>query len=360
MALSLTAIQDALAVSVFLGGAFTIFVITMCSYMGLFSIFSRNLSTFYSGKHVLITGGSSGIGKDLARILLNAGASVTLVARNRTKLEAAARELEPPGESHATNKRVNFLSADCADPNVVEQMADQVERNYGPVDILVNSAGAGHAGYFETMDPSTFRTMMNTNYFTCVFTTQTFFKRMVSRRAGHVVMLSSVAGQIPVFGYSAYCPAKFAVRGFAETLFFEAKPYNINVSIVYPPDTDTPGLKNERISMPPETLQIGESAGLFQSDKVARAIANGIMRNQFRISIGVIGSLASIVSAGVTPVASLLDIIVLPFARAISPLIIWDQMRIIRNGHAARMSISNDSHLIGSHDAPRFSQHHKN
>lgn len=336
MSLSLVAIKDALAVSVFLGGAFVIFVITMCSYMGLFSMFSKNRSTFYSGKHVLITGGSSGIGKELARILLQAGAYVTLVARNRTKLEEAAKELEPPGEINATATRVNFFAADCADPLTVEHMASYVENHFGPVDILVNSAGAGFAAYCETMDPSAFRTMMDTNFFTCAHTTQAFFKRMTLRRTGHVVMVSSIAGQIPVFGYSAYCASKYAVRGFAETLRFEAKPYNINVSIVYPPDTDTPGLKNERTTMPPETMEIGESAGLFSADKVAQCIAEGIKRNQFRISIGFIGGLASIVSAGCTPIASVLDIIVLPFARAISPFIIWDQMRIIRKGHATR------------------------
>lgn len=336
MPLSLVAIQDALAVSVFLGGACIIFVVTMCSYMGLFSIFSRNPSSFYPGKHVLITGGSSGIGKELARTLIKAGASVTLVARNHAKLETTARELEPPGEKDATTPRVNFFATDCSQYVLVEKMATYVESRFGPVDILVNSAGAGFAGYFENMGSTTFRAMMDTNYFTCVYTTHAFFKRMVARRSGHIVMVSSIAGQIPVFGYTAYCAAKFAVRGFAESLRFEAKPFNINVSIVFPPDTDTPGLKNERTTMPPETLEIGESAGLFSAEKVSRSIAKGIMRNQFRISVGFVGSLASIVSAGCTPIASLLDIIVLPLARAITPLIIWDQMRIIRRGHAAR------------------------
>lgn len=298
--------------------------------------FAQKLSAFFGGKHVLITGGSSGIGKHLARLLLSAGASVTLVARNDDRLAAAAKELRQTTDVPAPSARINVYSVDCSDSNAVEQMAGVVERLYGPVDILVNSAGAAVGGYFEELDASSFRKQMDSNYFSHVYPTHSFFKRMAVRRAGHIVFISSMAGQTGVFGQSAYCATKFAVRGLAETLYFEGKPFGINVTVVFPPDTDTPGLRNERQNMPPETLEISNTGGLFSGDRVALAIAHGILRNRFRVSIGFIGCLLDILTAGLTPGVSFVDVVMVPITKLLTPFFLWDQNRIIRKGHAVR------------------------
>ncbi|KAI0562702.1 3-ketodihydrosphingosine reductase [Gracilaria domingensis] len=297
-----------------------------------------NRSSFYKDKHVLITGGSSGIGKELARFMTEAGATVTLVARNKEKLRAAALDLEPEDPSNSASSRVYVHATDCSDNKSVQDMVSFVEEHYGPIDILVNCAGGAVGGYFEDLDPNVFRDQMNSNYFTQVFPTHAVFKRMAKRKSGHIVFVSSMAGQTPVFGQSAYAPTKYAVRGFAETMYYEAKPYNIGVTLVFPPDTDTPGLHHEKSSMPPETLQISETGGLFTAEHVAKSIADGVVRKRFRVCVGFIGHLLGILTAGVTPGLSVLDVLVIPIARAITPFFIWDHNNIVRKGHAKRIS----------------------
>ena len=326
---------DLIATSLFLGGALLVLVFSLSSYMGILS--SRvTRDHFYSGKHVLITGGSSGIGKELARLLIASGASVTLVARNPDRLNAAAAELTPPGESSAPVARVNVYSVDCSDPSAVEKMVDHVERLFGPIDILVNSAGQAIGGYFDHMQPASIRAQMDANYFTQAYPTLQIFKRMTKRRVGHIVIVSSVSGQLGVFGQSAYVSAKYALRGLAETLYFEGKPFGINVSVVFPPDTDTPGHKTELDTMPPETREISETGGLFSAETVAARIADGVMRKRFRICFGFIGKLLGILTAGYSPGVSLTDIFVVPIARALVPFFIWDQVRVIQKGHRER------------------------
>lgn len=332
--------QDLLATSVFLGGAVLLLGFALASYAGLLSSRPLRRATYYAGKHVLITGGSSGIGRELASVLIQAGASVTLVARNHHRLRLAAEELAPPGEINAAAARVNTAIADCADPTSVESMVEDVEDKFGPVDILVNSAGCAIGAYFDTMDAALLRNQMDSNYFSQAYPAHALFHRMAKRRSGHIVFISSMSGLTGVFGQAAYVASKFATRGLTEALYYEGRPFGINVTVIYPPDTDTPGLRNERSTMPPETLKISETGGFFSAEVVAKRIADGIMKKQFRVSIGFIGRLLGILTAGPTPGASIAEVFVLPLARAINPLFIWDQNRIIRKGHALRFSSS--------------------
>lgn len=328
---------DVLATSVFLGGAVLLLAFALFSYMGLLPLrASARRPAFYAGKHVVVTGGSSGIGKELARLLVASGASVTLVARNAQRLADAARELEPPDESRGAAKRVNTATADCSDAAKVNAMVDDIERMFGPIDILVNSAGCGVGAYFESSDEAAFRSQMDANYYTQLFPTHAVFKKMAERRNGHIVFVSSMAGLTGLFGQSAYSSAKFAIRGLAEAIYYEGKPFGIDVTIAYPPDTDTPGLQQERQTMPPETLEISDTGGLFSAARVATQIADGVMRKKFRVTIGVIGNLLGILTAGLTPGVSLWDVLLVPITRAITPFFLWDINRAVRRGHANR------------------------
>jgi 3-dehydrosphinganine reductase len=109
---------------------------------------------------------------------------------------------------------------------------------------------------------------------------------MQAQRGGTIVLVSSGAGLIGIFGYTAYCPSKFAVRGLAESLRGEVRLSGIHVSIVYPPDTDTPQLHEENKTKPPETKQIAGNAPTWSAEGVARTIINGISKRKFVITPG--------------------------------------------------------------------------
>lgn len=89
--------------------------------------------------------------------------------------------------------------------------------------------------------------MIRVNYLGAVYCTKSVVEPMKQRKFGRIVFVSSQAGQIGIFGYTAYSPTKFALRGLAEALQMELKPYNVYITMAYPPDTNTPGLETENL-----------------------------------------------------------------------------------------------------------------
>jgi 3-dehydrosphinganine reductase len=107
---------------------------------------------------------------------------------------------------------------------------------------------------------------------------------MIERRTGHLVLVSSAAGVVGVYGYAAYSPAKFAVRGLAETLRAELRPYGIVTACALPPDTDTPGLARENATKPAATASFSESVKVRSPEEVAATIVRGIERDRLVIT----------------------------------------------------------------------------
>jgi 3-dehydrosphinganine reductase len=130
---------------------------------------------------------------------------------------------------------------------------------------------------------------------------------MKKRGSGRIVLVSSQAGQTGVFGFSAYSASKFALVGFAQALRMELKPYGVNVSVAYPPDTDTPGYEIENRIKPEETRIISETSGLFQSEDVASGIISGIRSGDFSIYCGLDGWMLANLCAGMSPASSILE-----------------------------------------------------
>ncbi len=230
------------------------------------------------GKLVLVTGGSSGIGLALARQAAAEGARVVLVARRREKLEAALAGLEGAGH--------RAFPCDVADAAAVEAMAAQVLEEVGTPDWVVNSAGVTRPGYFWELPVEVFHELMEINYYGTVHVCKAFVKPMMARHSGHIVNLSSVAGFLGVFGYSAYSPSKFAVWGFSDTLRAELKAEGVAVHVVFPPDTDTPQLHYEMPLKPPETKILAETGGLLTAEQVAAEIIGGVKRGKYAILPG--------------------------------------------------------------------------
>jgi len=231
--------------------------------------------------HVLVTGGSSGIGLETARQALERGARVSIVARDAERLTRALDDLE---RGAGDRTRVAAEPADVTDPERIEAACALLTAQLGPVDVLVTCAGAARAGHFERLARRVFEEQMALDYFGTLHAVRAVVPAMIGRRRGHLVLVSSSVGLVGVYGYSAYAPAKFAVRGLAETLRAELKPHGVAVACAYPPDTDTPGLARENLDKPAATARISEGIKVRSPQAVARAIVRGIERDRLVIT----------------------------------------------------------------------------
>jgi 3-dehydrosphinganine reductase len=291
----------------------------------------------FKGKHVLVTGASSGIGRAIAIELAACGATLSLVARGQQRLEDAAADVRASmTESNAG--RVLAIPFDCSDHVQVVLSVRRIEQELGPIDILINCAGGAKGAYFELLTPELAESQMRGNYFSQLYPTQAVFSQMVERGSpGHIVLVSSMAGLIGVFGCSPYCPAKYALRGLAETIYYDMKAHNVDVTIAYPPDTDTPGHRQETATLPPETVEINASGGLFTAEEVAQAILNGVARGQFRVTVGLDGKMLGILTTGMSPGPSLVECLLLPIMRGITGFYTRGFLRIISRHLADRV-----------------------
>lgn len=241
-------------------------------------------NNYWKDKVALVTGGSSGIGLALARLLARNGANVWLAARDRVRLESALEEVE--AARYSEEQRCGFVSADLSVASEASAAVSRVVESAGLPDVVVNSAGVAHPGYVQDLSLDIFRWMMETNYFATVHVIKAVLPGMIERRSGHIVNISSMAGFTGVFGYTAYGASKFAVTGFSEALRAEMKPHGVRVSLVFPPDTDTPQLAYENQYKPPETKAVSGTARALSAETVARAILRDAGRGRFLILPG--------------------------------------------------------------------------
>ncbi len=238
----------------------------------------------FARKNVLISGGSSGIGLALARRLAAEGAAIWLLARNEDRLQQALAEVK--AYSSSADIPHGFLIADVSDPHQVAQAVSQMTAIVGPPYLLINSAGQAHPSNFLDLDDKIFRQLMEVNFFGTLNTTRAVVGHMIQNRSGIILNISSLAGVLGIWGYTAYGASKFAVRGFTESLRAELKPYGIQVFLACPGDTDTPQLAYENQIKPPETKQIAKYGGLMSADAVAKSILADLKKGRFLILPG--------------------------------------------------------------------------
>lgn len=225
--------------------------------------------------HAIVTGGSSGIGLALVHRLAGQGARVSVLALDNEDLAALAAK--PPSPS------VHTAAIDVADRVSVYAAIAEAEAAQGPCDLLVTCAGIVTPGRFWELPDEEFTRHMDVNYLGTLWPTRAVVPGMINRRSGAIVLISSFAGLLGVYGYGAYSPSKFAVRGLAETLRMELKPYGVHVAGVYPSDVDTPMLAAENKLKPPETFAVSGTAKMQSTDQVVDAILRGVSRRQATI-----------------------------------------------------------------------------
>lgn len=242
----------------------------------------------FKGRLALVTGGSSGIGLMLAQLLARQGARVWILARRPAELENALDSLES-----ANGSKHGMIAADVSDWDQVQAAVKRVQDEAGVPELLINSAGAIEAGYAEEVPLEHYRKMMDINYFGTVHMVRAALPAMLHRGSGHIVNISSLGGYIAAPGYAAYSPSKYAVRAFSDVIRAELKPRGIKVSVVFPPDTDTPQLAYEKSHKAPELTQLQQDGGLgpfhfgtHSAQSVAETILRGVQRGNYIILPG--------------------------------------------------------------------------
>jgi 3-dehydrosphinganine reductase len=226
----------------------------------------------FAGRRALVTGGSSGIGRATALALVRAGAHVAIVARGEERLRETAEALRAAaGDSEP---RVTWAVADVARPEAASAAVTACVDALGGLDLLVNNAGLASARRFEDTPIEEFRRLLDVNFLGMVHVTRAALPHL--RAGAHVANVSSLAGVLAIYGYSAYAPTKFAVTAFSEVLRQELRGRGVGVSVLLPPDTDTPQLAEENREKPPETRAVAGNVPVLSAETVADALLAGV------------------------------------------------------------------------------------
>lgn len=212
---------------------------------------------------VWITGASSGIGLELARAMDGRVRTVALSARSSDRL----REIAAAGNS------LLDVPLDVSDEAAVQRAVELIEDEHGPIDLAVLNAGVWHLTEPGVIDVQAIRDGIAVNYLGMVNCLAALVPRMVSRGAGHVAVMASVAGYRGLPRSMAYGPTKAALINLAEGLRSELEPLGITVSVINPGFVDTPATRENPFPMP----------ALMDSDKAARRLLDGLVRKRYEI-----------------------------------------------------------------------------
>lgn len=203
------------------------------------------MSMDLTGRRVLITGASSGIGRAAVKAFVNAGALVLAVARSKERLDALSAEIGGP-------PRVTTFVTDVADGPAMEALARSVLAGPGLPDVIVANAGIGMDARFADTCDDALRRVFEVNVFGVVRTIRPFLPPMIARGSGRILMVSSAVGKRGVPNYAAYSGSKFALHGMADALRPELVGTGVTVGIVCPSSTTTEFAERKLRAGPPQ------------------------------------------------------------------------------------------------------------
>jgi 3-dehydrosphinganine reductase len=302
------------------------------------------------GHHIVITGGSSGIGLEIAKqcARMKGVSAVTIVARDLKKMEVAkALILEPFGKTKKENKddegdgtRAAEATADdgkkeklldgrqpptvtclpldlasCATESDFKALQSKLStlctKVGSPPTILFNCAGTSVAKPLLEAEWGTYLKLNSINYLGTALAIKLILPLMIAGGvpSPRILITSSGAGQIGLFGYTAYSPSKFALSGLAQSLQMEMFPFKGFVTLAFPPNTDTPGFELENVDKPEETRKMEDEAGLWKADVIAKGMIEAACSGRVNCYFGLEGWMLNSVTAGMGQVDNAFDFI---------------------------------------------------
>ncbi len=246
--------------------------------------------TAIRGATAAVTGAASGIGRALALELAARGCDLALADRDEAGLQAVAAEINRVHQCKVTVHRV-----DVGEPQQIADFAQAAIAAHPGLNIVVNNAGVALLGQFNEIDQAQMDWLMNINFWGVVHTTRAFLPHLARQREAHIVNLSSIFGIVAPPGQTAYVAAKFAVRGFSESLRHElqtaASP--VRLSVVHPGGVSTNIVRNSRDgagitdnARRAQSIERFDAAAKTTPAAAALRIIQGIEKNQPRILIG--------------------------------------------------------------------------
>jgi short-subunit dehydrogenase len=246
--------------------------------------------TAIRGAAAAVTGAASGIGRALALELAARGCDLALADRDEAGLQGVAAEI-----AKAHSRKVTVHRVDFGEPSQIEAFAQAAIAAHPGLNIVVNNAGVLLLGQFNEIDQAQMDWLMNINFWGVVHATRAFLPHLSRQSEAHIVNLSSIFGIIAPPGQTAYAAAKFAVRGFSESLRHELAMAKspIRLSVVHPGGVATNIVRNSRTGVG-MTDNASRAQSIERFDKVARTtpaaaalrIIKGIEKNEPRILIG--------------------------------------------------------------------------
>ena len=231
----------------------------------------------FSNKVVLITGASSGIGKDSAIKFAGEGAKVALVSRSKEKLEAVANEIKQ------FNQDVLVIPTDVSSKEQVKNAVNKTIEKFGQIDVLFNNAGSSEVGLVEDADfVEKVKKLFEVDFLGTVYFTKEVLPVMKKQGSGHIMNMSSVVGRKAFPHFGAYSSIMHAITGFTASLRQELRGSRINVSVIHPALTQTPLLEHVRQEdMPPPFRRFTP----IPVDQVGKAVLDGVYNNRPRIIV---------------------------------------------------------------------------
>lgn len=230
----------------------------------------------FKGKNVLVTGGSRGIGKELARCFAAEGANLVLVARDGERLAETQGEISREYGVEITN-----IVEDLVDEEAPKRIFEKVTKEVGEIYVLANNAGASRFGFFLKFEPDTDLKLIRLNIIAPELLTKMFLPQMVKRGDGGILFTSSTAAFFPGPKMAVYHATKAFVQSFAEALYREMQPSGVAITLLCPGFVNTDLLKGAKgITESPMKRLIMDPA------KVARAGVNGLKKRKLCVVPG--------------------------------------------------------------------------